>query len=60
MNQDGLTDLGVGANDYLIINDVVQDEVSDIASNCKLKGDDGGGSLTFALSECNPTVEVNA
>ena len=59
MNQEGLTDLGVGQNDYLIINDVVEDDVSEIASDCKLKGDNGGGSLRFALNECNPTVEVS-
>ena len=60
VNQVDLTDLGVGPNDYLIINDVVEDDVSEIASDCKLKGDNGGGSLTFALNECNPTVEVSS
>ena len=59
VNSTGLEGLGVGNGDYLIVNDQTMDDVNDIDDDCKMQNNGGGVSLTFDLTQCNPTIEVS-
>ena len=59
VNSTGLEGMGVGDGDYLIVNNETMDDVNGINDACKMQYNGGGVSLTFDLTQCNPTIEVS-
>ena len=59
VNSTGQEGMGVGNGDYLIVNHETMDNVNGIDAACKAQYNGGGVSLTFNLTQCNPTIEVS-
>ena len=57
-NDVALEELGVASDDYLIVHNQVQDDVTNLDNACKHQSVIGSGSLTFNLTQCNPKVFV--
>ena len=61
VNSAALDDLGVQSGDYVVIHDdtVYLEGINDLDTACKAVYDAAGVTLTFNLTQCNPTVVVS-
>ena len=61
LNSTDLDDLGVQSGDYVIIHNetISMSGIDDLEAECKVVYNAAGVSLTFGLTQCNPTVVIS-